>query len=108
MDLTDKPNYLDNDIAEKCTQVIQRLAEFEDGLLFIILEAEPSYLVYYFASLENLNKFASINSIEWLLQWSRNQLKTTMDLMCTWNTIPELFEYNSHIDELGFSLFRFD
>ena len=31
-----------------------------------------------------------------------------MDKMCGWVELPEVFEYDSDLSELGFSLFRFN
>ena len=97
----------------KSTGVIEVLMWLENGIFEVILEAEKeTTLVSYFATLENLNKYARLNSSEITLLWVRERLQYGMDLICTFYDLPgEVFEYGSSgttIGELGFSLFRFD
>lgn len=81
----------------------------ENNLFEIILEAEKGSLrISYFRTLENLNKFARLNSVERTLLWIRSELEETIDKMCSFVGLPEVFSYNSGTDELGFSLFKFD
>ena len=39
-ELTSQPKYLSQDIVDKCTQVIYRLTELDDGLFYLVLESE--------------------------------------------------------------------
>ena len=82
----------------------------EDSLFILTLEAETAgnFRSDYFTSLENLNKFARINSVERTLLWVRLQLEDAMDKMCSFVGLPEVYAYNSDVGELGFSLFKFD
>ena len=108
--LTAKPEYLDQDIVDKCTQVIYKLVLLQDSLFDIVLEAESgSFRDSYFKTLENLNLYARENNIEWTIGWVRHQLEQTMDKMCTWVDLPQLYSYgNAKNSELGFSLLKFD
>lgn len=109
VELTAIPKYLDQDIVDKCTQVIFSLSELDNGLLFLTLEAEQQqFILDYFFTLENLNRYARLNNVEVTLQWVRYQLEKSLNEMCNWIDLPETYEYNSYMQELGFSLFRFD
>ena len=67
-ELTAQPEYLDQDIIDKCTQVVYRLTELDDGIFYLILEQNVGNLrMNYFLTLEHINKFARLNSIEWTL-----------------------------------------
>ena len=59
-------------------------------------------------TLENMNKFARINNIEELILWVRQQFESTLDLMCNFQFPDGLYEYETQLGELGFSLFKFD
>ena len=75
VELTAEPAYIDRDIVEKSTQVIYMLTELEDSLFYLVLESEKgSFRTNYFTSLENLNRYARINSVEWTLLWVRHNL----------------------------------
>ena len=37
-ELTAQPEYLDQDIIDKCTQVVYRLTELDDGIFYLVLE----------------------------------------------------------------------
>ena len=37
-ELTALPEYLDQDIIDKCTQVVYRLTELDDGIFYLVLE----------------------------------------------------------------------
>lgn len=75
----------------------------------LILEAQAyAFRDNYFASLENLNKYARLNSVDRTLLWVRLQLEETLDKMCGFVGLPEVYAYNSEKGELGFSLFKFD
>ena len=81
----------------------------KEGLFDLSLEADDSDLrVTFFRTLENLNKYARLNSVEHTLLWTRLQLEETMDKMCSFVDLPEVYSYNSIVEELGFSLFKFD
>ena len=85
------------------------MTELQNNIFHLVLESEAgAFRSNFFMTLENLNKYARINSVEWTLQWVRHQLEQTMDLMCTWVDLPETYEYSSSLEELGFSLFKFD
>jgi len=80
-----------------------------DDMFELILEAEEgSIRRTYFRTLENLNKFARVNNVERTLLWIRSELEGTMDKMCSFVALPEVFSYNSSTNELGYSLFKFD
>lgn len=49
----------------------------------------------YFFTLEHINRYARLNSVEWTLQWVRHNLKTTLDQVCQWVELPELLEYGT-------------
>lgn len=75
--LTAQPQYLDQDIVDKCTQVIYRLTLLNNNLYELVLEGEKksgagTFRASYFTTLENLNRFARLNSVEWTLQWVRH------------------------------------
>ena len=108
--LTKSPQYLDQDIVDKCTMLIYRLVTMEDSVFNLMLESnEGGFLrTNYFAALENLTKFARLNSAERTLRWTRHQLEEAMDLMCSFVGLPEVYEYGSDLGELGFSLLKFD
>ena len=82
----------------------------KDNLFDLVLEAdtEGSLRTTYFRTLENLNKFARLNSVEQTLLWIRSQLEESMDKICSFVDLPEVYSYNSNTNELGFSLFKFD
>ena len=90
--------------------LIYRLITMEDNVFNLMFEAnEGGYLrTNYFAALENLSKFARLNSAERTLRWTRHQLEEAMDLMCSFVGLPEVYEYGSDLGELGFSLLKFD
>ena len=101
------PKYLDQDIVDKTVQIIYRLVNLENALFDLILEAEiHEFRTDYFATLENLNAYARVNSAEETLLWIRIQLEETLDTMCTYVGLPDIYEYSGK--ELGFSLFKFD
>ena len=43
-----------------------------------------------------------------MVLWVKNTLEMTLDTMCSFIGLPETFEYNSAVGELGFALFKFD
>ena len=90
--------------------LLYRLSTMEDRIFILILEANEGgfFRTNYFATLENLNKFARLNSAERTLRWARHQLEEAMDLMCSFVGLPEVYEYSSDLGELGFSLLKFD
>ena len=57
--LSGTSRYMDQDIVDKCAQIIFRLFSMDEFNL--VLEAEKSMRDSYFASMENLNKYARIN-----------------------------------------------
>ena len=59
------------------------MTELQNNIFHLVLESEAgAFRANFFMTLENLNKYARINSVEWTLQWVRHQLEQTMDLMC--------------------------
>ena len=72
--LTKSPQYLDQDIVDKCTMLIYRLVTMEDSVFNLMLEANEGGFLRsnYFAALENLSKFARLNSAERTLRWTRH------------------------------------
>jgi hypothetical protein len=72
--------------------VIYRLISMQEFEL--VLEAEAgAFRTNFFASLENLNKFARLNQVERTLLWIRYVLEDTMDSMCRFTAISEMYEY---------------
>ena len=85
------------------------MTKLHDNLFDLLLEAdEGDFRKNYFTTLANLNRFGRLDSSEATLEWVRFQLRATMDKMCAWVELPEVFEYESDLGELGFSLFRFN
>lgn len=62
----------------------------------------------YLRTHENLNEFGRVNSVESTLQWVRQQFEKTMNKMCSFIALPEVYSYNSSLEEFGFSLVKFD
>ena len=110
--LTANHQYLDQDIVETCMDVIERLTTMEDNLFDLKLEAaatsQSAFHSNFFQTLENLNKYSRLDSLEEPLEWIRGQLEKMMDKICSFVYLPETYEYNSDVSELGFSLFKFD
>ena len=108
--LTKSPQYLDQDLVDKCTMLVYRLVTMENNVFNLMLEANEGgfFRSNYFATLENLNKFARLNSSKRTLRWTRHQLEEAMDLMCSFGGLPEVYEYGSDRGELGFSLLKFN
>lgn len=105
--LTQPPEYMDQALVDKCAQVIYRLMQFEE--FDLVLEAESgAFRANYFSSLENLNKFGSVNNVERVLVWVRTQLEKKINAMCRFSSTPNPYEYRSQAGEFGFSLFQFD
>ena len=40
--------------------------------------------------------------------WVRHQLEETLNTMCSFVGLPEVYEYTGGADEIGFSLLKFD
>mmetsp|Transcript_13695 Transcript_13695/g.17312 ORF Transcript_13695/g.17312 Transcript_13695/m.17312 type:complete len:188 (+) Transcript_13695:2880-3443(+) len=78
-------------------------------MFYLVLESDSLvFRLNYFATLENLNRFARVNTVEWTLMWVRHNLKTTLNQMCTWVELPEVYEYSTNKKEFAFALFKFD
>ena len=81
----------------------------KSNLFDLVLEANDGNLrVTFLRTLENLNLYARLNSVEHTLRGVRSQLEQTMDKLCGYVGLPEVYTYNSSVEELGFSLFKFD
>lgn len=81
----------------------------KNDLFDLVLEANDGNLrATYLRTLENLNLYARLNSVEHTLRGVRAQLEQTMDKLCGYVGLPEVYTYNSSVEELGFSLFKFD
>lgn len=75
----------------------------------LVLEAESgAFRANYFASLENINKFATVYNVERTILWVRSVLENKIDTMCKFSSLPNPYEYKSQVGEFGFALFRFD
>ena len=84
-----------------------------NGNMFdLLLEADVGNVLSmsFFKTLENLNRYARMNMNEYTLIWVRTHLEQTMDKMCTYVELPEVYAYASSqgTSEIGFSLFKFD
>ena len=81
----------------------------KNNLYDLVFEADDSNIrSAYFTTLENINEFARINSVERTLLWVRIQLEETMQKMCNFVDLPEVYSQESSQKEIGFSLFKFD
>lgn len=105
--LTQPPQYMDQDLVDKCAQVIMRLMLIDE--FDIVLEAESgTFRANYFSTLENINKFGSANNVARTIEWVRNQLEKKIDTLCKFSSLPNPFEYKSLAGQFGFAIFRFD
>ena len=110
--LTNSPHYLDQDIVDKVQEVVERLMTMNGNLFDLLLEADSDNTLRssFFNTLGNLNRYARINLNEATLLWVRELLESTMDKMCAFVDLPEVFAYasSSGTSEIGFSLLKFD
>ena len=75
----------------------------------LVFEYEADLRKNYLLTLENINKFARINKMEGMIFTIRERYEHTIDLICAFNNLQDnLFEYESQIGELGFSVYQFD
>ena len=60
-DLTSFPEYMDQDVADKASQVLYQLTNMQDDLFSFVVEADDRFTISFIRSLENLNLYGRLN-----------------------------------------------
>ena len=60
-DLTSFPEYMDQDVADKASQVLYQLTNMQDDLFSFVVEADDRFTTSFIRSLENLNLYGRLN-----------------------------------------------